>query len=235
MRRPASFIGHPTFAHEKRHLPGFSREIGCRRSESATSRGTGEHSSTELRGKNRKGSGDGFRSRPIVAAGFVAERERSRDLTGVVQGRRTPARHGGFHFGCALARVLPSEAVSRCTSAGVLPRTSRSAYTRVSMRRRSAGAHPKWKKNDRGPDPGRSPGLWNSERGGRVSRTRRPPGWGQPRTRDARTPAPAGRRARTHGGRRGLGRCERRSGCSRACPGSVPFEARGVSRNASCK
>ena len=48
------------------------------------------------------------------------------------------------------------------------------------------------------------------------------PDHGDPRTRDGRVPAPsagrsntAGRRARTHGSRRGLGRCEGRSGCSR--------------------
>ena len=48
------------------------------------------------------------------------------------------------------------------------------------------------------------------------------PDRGGPRTRGDRVPAPsagrsntAGRRTRTHGGRRGLGRCEGRSGCSR--------------------
>ena len=34
-----------------------------------------------------------------------------------------------FHFGCAPARALPSEAASRCTRSGFLPRTSRAAYT----------------------------------------------------------------------------------------------------------
>ena len=53
-----------------------------------------------------------------------------------------------------------------------IPRRVRQA----SMRRRSAGTHPKWKKKGKGPDPSRSPGLWDSESGRRVDQTRRPPG-----------------------------------------------------------
>ena len=71
------------------------------------------------------------------------------------------------------------------------------------------------------------------------------PAGSDPRTRDARTPAhpagrawPARRRTRTHTSRRGLGRCEGRSGCSRWCPGSIPFRGRteqGSRAWASCK
>jgi len=91
----------------------------------------------------------------------------------------------------------------------------------ASMRRRSAGAHPKWKKTKR-PGSLRNPGLWNSESGWvRVRRSSLPDG-DDPRTRDdratvrtaARSSTAAGR-ARTHTSRRGLWRCEGRSGCSR--------------------
>ena len=66
------------------------------------------------------------------------------------------------------------------------------------------------------------------------------PDRGDPRTRNARVPAPrpsrhspARRRARTHGSRRGLGRCEGRSGCSRWVSWCV--SVRGAANRASCK
>ena len=84
------------------------------------------------RSAERKVSGDGFRCRPIVAAGFrCGERELSR---GFRLSRSTSV--------VSHARAVPSDAVSRCTRLGGRahpgPRTPRC------LRSRSAGAHPKW-------------------------------------------------------------------------------------------
>ena len=85
------------------------------------------------------GSGAAQSLRPVC----IARRERTRDgiwrrVRGLnprcrvenptsLPARRT--RHEDFHFGCAPARALPSEAASRCTRSGFLARTSRAAYT----------------------------------------------------------------------------------------------------------
>ncbi len=84
------------------------------------------------------GSGAAQSLRPVC----VAARERARDGMGVACRIRTGVpgmklrrpdhwtnTTRNFHFGCALARAIPSDAASRCTRPGVLPRTSRAAYT----------------------------------------------------------------------------------------------------------
>ena len=153
--------------------------------------------------------------------------------------RRT--RHEDFHFGCAPARALPSEAASRCTRpdagrAHPAPRTPRA------LRRRSAGTHPKWKKNKKARILCGIRASGNQSAARRVVRRGGLPDRDDPRTRDARAMAPshchlhtAGQRSRTRAGRRGLGRCEGRSGWSRWLSWFVSSEGPRVSGGTSCK
>ena len=103
--------------------------------EPAASGSTSRRSSTELAKHLRKGSGDGFRSRPIVAADFrCGERELSR---GFGFSRSTPAvplREPSRRMRCLAARG------GQARRAHPGPRTPRC------LRRRSAKTHPEWKR-----------------------------------------------------------------------------------------
>ena len=165
--------------------------------------------------------------------------------SGVLTSRRT--RPGLFHFGCAPARALPSEAVSRCTRSGFLPRTSRAAYT-VRLCDDGVRGHTRsgrTNKKARILCGIRASGIQSAA--ARLVRRDFLPDRGDPRNRRARTSTPSTGRARTHRSRRGLGRCEGRCGCSRwvswlavpirsaayraSCKCQSPFQATGRSVN----
>ena len=88
-------------------------------------------------------------------------------------------RHEDFHFGCALARALPSEAASRCTRPGEPPRTSRAAYTWRFCGVGVRGHTRSERTNEKARILLRDPGLWNSECGRTRRQTRLPPGSGR--------------------------------------------------------
>ena len=127
-----------------------------------------------------------------------------------------------FHFGCTPTRAIPSDAASRCMRPGVLPRTSRAAYTRGYCGIGVQGHTRSGREMER-PGSFAEPGpLAVQSAAGASIRHGCLPERGDPRTRDGRAAVPsagrqppAGRRARTHRSRRGLGRCEGHSGCSR--------------------
>jgi len=165
------------------------------------------------------GSGAAQSLRPVC----VARRERLRDFGLIASTSAVPPREPSRRKWRLAARCgFP---------AAHIPRRVRQA----SMRRRSAGTHPKWKKNKKARILRGVRASGNQRAAGASIRRGSLPDGSDPRTRDARTTArraartsAAGRRTRTHASRRGLWRCEGRSGCSRWCPGSFPFRSAGV-------
>jgi hypothetical protein len=159
------------------------------------------------------GSGAAQSLRPVC----VAARERAhdrfwrrvRDLNRVVGLKaRRPIRLDEHDLKTSTSAVPPREPSRRMRRLAARGQVSCRAHpaprTPCVVRRRSAGAHPKWKEKQKSPDPLRNPGLWNSEYGRRVSQTRLPPGSRQSSdSRRSRTcpigrPLEHGRKARTN-------------------------------------
>ncbi len=166
------------------------------------------------------GSGAAQSLRPVSAASSVSSRAASgSDVGRLTTGR---ARLEYFHFGCAPSASHPvgcgvSLHEARCPAAHI-PRRDHPEICGVGVQ-----GHTRSEREMKRPgnlcgiraSGNQSAAVASFRRGGLPER-------GNPRTRDGQAPAPsadhwtpARRHARTRTGRRGLGRCEWRSGCSR--------------------